>query len=58
VFCGSSSGKKPSYQLAAIQLGQELVICSISVIIWDALIARRSLFFLFAKFGVPFIVVR
>ncbi|KAK1273164.1 Cytokinin riboside 5'-monophosphate phosphoribohydrolase LOG7 [Acorus gramineus] len=25
VFCGSSPGKKPSYQLAAIQLGNELV---------------------------------
>ncbi|XAR64779.1 hypothetical protein NMG60_11008612 [Bertholletia excelsa] len=25
VFCGSSSGKKPSYQEAAIQLGKELV---------------------------------
>ncbi|KGN59335.2 hypothetical protein Csa_001502 [Cucumis sativus] len=25
VFCGSSSGKKPSYQSAAIELGQELV---------------------------------
>ncbi|AED91000.1 putative LOG family protein [Arabidopsis thaliana] len=25
VFCGSSSGKKPSYQEAAIQLGNELV---------------------------------
>ncbi|XAR61672.1 hypothetical protein NMG60_11016158 [Bertholletia excelsa] len=25
VFCGSSPGKKPSYQLAAIQLGKELV---------------------------------
>lgn len=25
VFCGSSPGKNPSYQLAAIQLGQQLV---------------------------------
>lgn len=25
VFCGSSSGKKPSYQEAAIELGKELV---------------------------------
>ncbi|PIA28096.1 hypothetical protein AQUCO_07200016v1 [Aquilegia coerulea] len=25
VFCGSSSGKKPSYQEAAVQLGKELV---------------------------------
>lgn len=25
VFCGSSPGKSPSYQLAAIQLGQQLV---------------------------------
>ncbi|KAF2598602.1 hypothetical protein F2Q68_00007119 [Brassica cretica] len=25
VFCGSSSGKKPSYQEAAIELGNELV---------------------------------
>ncbi|KAI4348903.1 hypothetical protein L6164_009568 [Bauhinia variegata] len=25
VFCGSSSGKKPSYQQAAVQLGKELV---------------------------------
>jgi predicted Rossmann-fold nucleotide-binding protein len=25
VFCGSSPGKKPSYQLAAVQLGQQLV---------------------------------
>lgn len=25
VFCGSSSGKKPSYQEAAIDLGKELV---------------------------------
>lgn len=27
VFCGSSPGKNPSYQLAAIQLGNQLV-CS------------------------------
>lgn len=26
VFCGSSSGKKPTYQEAAVQLGRELVI--------------------------------
>ena len=26
VFCGSSPGKKPIYQLAAVQLGKELVI--------------------------------
>lgn len=26
VFCGSSPGKSPSYQLAAIQLGKQLVI--------------------------------
>ncbi|GFP97907.1 cytokinin riboside 5'-monophosphate phosphoribohydrolase log7 [Phtheirospermum japonicum] len=26
VFCGSSPGKNPSYQLAAIQLGKQLVI--------------------------------
>ena len=25
VFCGSSSGKNPSYQIAAIQLGKQLV---------------------------------
>ena len=25
VFCGSSTGKKASYQLAAVQLGQQLV---------------------------------
>lgn len=25
VFCGSSPGKKASYQVAAIQLGKELV---------------------------------
>lgn len=26
VFCGSSSGKKASYQEAAVELGKELVI--------------------------------
>lgn len=26
VFCGSSSGKNPSYQIAAIQLGKQLVL--------------------------------
>lgn len=26
VFCGSSPGKNPSYQLAAIQLGKQLVL--------------------------------
>lgn len=26
VFCGSSAGKNPSYQTAAIELGKELVI--------------------------------
>lgn len=26
VFCGSSSGKNPSYQIAAIQLGNQLVL--------------------------------
>jgi predicted Rossmann-fold nucleotide-binding protein len=26
VFCGSSPGKNPSYQLAAIQLGKQLVV--------------------------------
>ncbi|KAL6507794.1 Cytokinin riboside 5'-monophosphate phosphoribohydrolase log7 [Orobanche gracilis] len=25
VFCGSSSGKKPSYQEAAVELGKELL---------------------------------
>lgn len=28
VFCGSSSGKKPTYQEAAVQLGRELVTYS------------------------------
>ncbi|XP_039121375.1 cytokinin riboside 5'-monophosphate phosphoribohydrolase LOG1-like [Dioscorea cayenensis subsp. rotundata] len=32
VFCGSSPGKKPSYQLAAIQLGHELVERSIDLV--------------------------
>nr|CAD1818917.1 unnamed protein product [Ananas comosus var. bracteatus] len=32
VFCGSSSGKKPSYQLAAIQLGHELVERNIDLV--------------------------
>lgn len=32
VFCGSSPGKNPSYQLAAIQLGQELVERSIDLV--------------------------
>ncbi|KMZ71430.1 putative lysine decarboxylase family protein [Zostera marina] len=32
VFCGSSPGKKPAYQLAAIQLGQELVKRSIDLV--------------------------
>lgn len=30
VFCGSSSGKKPSYQEAAVELGKELVMTPIS----------------------------
>lgn len=29
VFCGSSPGRNPSYQLAAIQLGKQLVLLSI-----------------------------
>ncbi|XP_022899021.1 cytokinin riboside 5'-monophosphate phosphoribohydrolase LOG7 [Olea europaea var. sylvestris] len=32
VFCGSSSGKKPSYQEAAIELGKELVEKSIDLV--------------------------
>ncbi|XP_028551301.1 cytokinin riboside 5'-monophosphate phosphoribohydrolase LOG1 isoform X2 [Dendrobium catenatum] len=32
VFCGSSSGKKASYQLAAIQLGHELVERNIDLV--------------------------
>ncbi|XP_078448322.1 cytokinin riboside 5'-monophosphate phosphoribohydrolase LOG7-like isoform X2 [Wolffia australiana] len=32
VFCGSSSGNKPSYQLAAIRLGQELVERNIDLV--------------------------
>ncbi|XP_043710544.1 cytokinin riboside 5'-monophosphate phosphoribohydrolase LOG7-like isoform X2 [Telopea speciosissima] len=32
VFCGSSSGKKPSYQVAAIQLGNELVERNIDLV--------------------------
>ncbi|XP_073031534.1 probable cytokinin riboside 5'-monophosphate phosphoribohydrolase LOGL10 isoform X1 [Primulina eburnea] len=32
VFCGSSPGKNPSYQLAAIQLGKELVERSIDLV--------------------------
>uniref|UniRef100_A0A7N0RBP9 Cytokinin riboside 5'-monophosphate phosphoribohydrolase n=1 Tax=Kalanchoe fedtschenkoi TaxID=63787 RepID=A0A7N0RBP9_KALFE len=32
VFCGSSPGKNPSYQLAAIQLGQQLVERSIDLV--------------------------
>lgn len=30
VFCGSSPGKKPSYQEAAVELGKELVIKKIA----------------------------
>ncbi|KAI0520257.1 hypothetical protein KFK09_007728 [Dendrobium nobile] len=32
VFCGSSPGKKPSYQLAAVQLGHELVERNIDLV--------------------------
>ncbi|KAF8377837.1 hypothetical protein HHK36_031222 [Tetracentron sinense] len=32
VFCGSSTGNKPSYQLAAIQLGNELVERNIDLV--------------------------
>ncbi|KAH7523526.1 hypothetical protein FEM48_Zijuj06G0020700 [Ziziphus jujuba var. spinosa] len=32
VFCGSSHGKSPSYQLAAIQLGQQLVERNIDLV--------------------------
>ncbi|KAG5613455.1 hypothetical protein H5410_024736 [Solanum commersonii] len=32
VFCGSSPGKKPSYQLAAIQLGNQLVERNIDLV--------------------------
>lgn len=32
VFCGSSPGNKPSYQLAAIQLGEELVERKINLV--------------------------
>ncbi|CAL9114079.1 cytokinin riboside 5'-monophosphate phosphoribohydrolase LOG3-like [Musa acuminata AAA Group] len=32
VFCGSSPGRKPSYQLAAIQLGHELVRRNIDLV--------------------------
>ncbi|KAF3323861.1 cytokinin riboside 5'-monophosphate phosphoribohydrolase LOG1-like protein [Carex littledalei] len=32
VFCGSSSGNKPSYQIAAIQLGHELVERNIDLV--------------------------
>ncbi|XP_043713772.1 cytokinin riboside 5'-monophosphate phosphoribohydrolase LOG1-like [Telopea speciosissima] len=32
VFCGSSTGKKPSYQVAAIQLGNELVERNIDLV--------------------------
>ncbi|KAL1561084.1 Cytokinin riboside 5'-monophosphate phosphoribohydrolase log1 [Salvia divinorum] len=32
VFCGSSPGKKPSYQLAAVQLGKEMVERSIDLV--------------------------
>ncbi|XP_020587449.1 LOW QUALITY PROTEIN: cytokinin riboside 5'-monophosphate phosphoribohydrolase LOG1-like [Phalaenopsis equestris] len=32
VFCGSSTGKKPSYQLAAAQLGHELVKRNIDLV--------------------------
>ncbi|XP_031477639.1 probable cytokinin riboside 5'-monophosphate phosphoribohydrolase LOGL10 isoform X2 [Nymphaea colorata] len=32
VFCGSSPGKKPSYQIAATQLGKELVERSIDLV--------------------------
>ncbi|XP_078166726.1 cytokinin riboside 5'-monophosphate phosphoribohydrolase LOG1-like [Carex rostrata] len=32
VFCGSSSGKKPTYQTAAIQLGHELVERNIDLV--------------------------
>lgn len=30
VFCGSSPGRKPSYQEAAVELGKELVIKKIA----------------------------
>lgn len=33
VFCGSSPGKSPSYQLAAIQLGKQLVIHPLSAFV-------------------------
>lgn len=33
VFCGSSPGKSPSYQLAAIQLGTQLVIHPLSAFV-------------------------
>ncbi|XP_059637647.1 cytokinin riboside 5'-monophosphate phosphoribohydrolase LOG1-like [Cornus florida] len=32
VFCGSSPGKNPSYQLAAIQLGKQLVLKNIDLV--------------------------
>ncbi|KAG6422678.1 hypothetical protein SASPL_113055 [Salvia splendens] len=32
VFCGSSPGKKPSYQLAAVQLGKEMVERNIDLV--------------------------
>jgi predicted Rossmann-fold nucleotide-binding protein len=32
VYCGSTPGKNPSYQIAAIQLGKQLVIKYISYI--------------------------
>ncbi|KAI3902957.1 hypothetical protein MKX01_040082, partial [Papaver californicum] len=32
VFCGSSQGKKSSYQDAAIELGQELVLRNIDLV--------------------------
>lgn len=33
VFCGSSPGKNPSYQLAAIQLGNQLVRTYVLILI-------------------------
>lgn len=46
VFCGSSQGKKSSYQDAAVELGNELVCLGI-----DSFGFGSSPFFLFCKWG-------
>lgn len=50
VFCGSSSGKKPSYQEAAVELGKELVyIINMYIIYMYNWLYFHSFFFLFHR---------